>query len=151
MADVVVVIHPAAFEAAFKSRSGMVGRYITDIAKDVEAAAKFEAPGPGKPPRNRTGISYGKGALQSSITHNVDAVAGDVEATVFPTVKHAKFVHFGTAPHVIKPKNPGGRLRFFWFRKMRWVAFKHVNHPGTMANPFMERALRKGCAIHGIF
>lgn len=150
MADVVLVIHPHAYEAAFKSRTGMVGKYITEVAKDVEAATRFEAPGPGKPPRNRTGISYGKGQLQLSITHDVDALAGDVEAVVYPKAEHAKYVLFGTAPHVIKPRKPGGVLRFWWWKKARWAMFRHVNHPGTAANQFLERGLRKGCAVHGI-
>lgn len=151
MADVVVVIHPHAYEHAFKSTGGMVGAFITDITKDVEAVAKFEAPGPGKPPRNRSGISYGKGRLQSSMNHDVGLGAtGDVEGIVYTRVPYAKYVIKGTSPHVIKPKNPGGVLKFFWWKKGRRVAFKHVNHPGTAPNNFLGRALKKGCAVHGI-
>lgn len=148
--DVVLVIHPAAYEKAFKSRSGMVGDYIAEVAKDVETAARFEAPGPGKIPRNRTHINYGTGRLAGSIRSDVDALAGEVQAVVYTREPHAKYVIGGTAPHVIRPRTPGGVLRFFWWRKMAWVAFRHVNHPGTEANNFLERALKKGLAVHGI-
>ena len=138
------------WERAFKSKHGMVGRYIAEITGDVAAAVKFEAPGPGKTPRNRTGINYGKGVLMNSIVDDVDALAGEVEGTVTVLAPHAKFVIGGTKPHVIRPRTPGGMLRFFWWKKGKMVAFRHVNHPGTAENDFLLRGLKKGCAVNGI-
>ena len=54
----------------------------------------------------------------------------------FPTASYAPFVEFGTAPHVIVPKN-GKAL--YWPGAAHPVA--KVNHPGSKANQFMERIL----------
>jgi hypothetical protein len=52
----------------------------------------------------------------------------------YPTASYARFVEFGTAPHTILPKNG---------RALMWPGADHpvriVHHPGTRANPFMER------------
>ena len=52
----------------------------------------------------------------------------------YPTASYARFVEFGTAPHVIRPKNA---------RALYWPGAEHpvrlVNHPGTKPNPYMER------------
>lgn len=52
--------------------------------------------------------------------------------------KYAVFVHEGTRPHIIRPKNPGGVLHFYW--NGREVFVKSVNHPGTRARPFLRNA-----------
>jgi hypothetical protein len=44
------------------------------------------------------------------------------------------------AKYPIRPKNPGGLLRFFWRRKGRWVALRGVMHPGVPATHFLEVA-----------
>ena len=52
----------------------------------------------------------------------------------FPTASYARFVEFGTAPHIIEPKDA---------KALYWPGAQHpvkiVHHPGTKANPFMER------------
>lgn len=52
----------------------------------------------------------------------------------FPTANYSPFVEFGTAPHVILPKNA---------KALYWPGAAHpvrrVNHPGTKPNQFMER------------
>jgi hypothetical protein len=54
----------------------------------------------------------------------------------YPTASYARAVEFGTAPHVIEPKN--GRA-LYWPGAQHPVA--RVNHPGTKANPYMERII----------
>lgn len=54
-----------------------------------------------------------------------------------------KWIVHGTDPHVITPKGAGYPLRFFWPRLGRTVFFYSVNHPGTQANPFVDRAYRR--------
>lgn len=51
---------------------------------------------------------------------------------------YAGYVEFGTQPHTIRPKSPGGVLVF----KMngRTVFAKRVNHPGTAAQPYVRPA-----------
>jgi hypothetical protein len=46
------------------------------------------------------------------------------------------FVEYGTAPHVIEAK-PGNTLH--WKANGKDMFAKKVNHPGTMANPFIRR------------
>ena len=151
MADVTFVPDVAGWEHAFKMKDGLLGSWLTEVTGDVAAVCRFEAPGPGKTPRNRTGINYGKGVLMNRITDRVESgVVGELEGHVVAVPEHAKFVIHGTAPHVIKPRKPGGRLRFFWFKKGRWAVFRHVNHPGTAANDFLVRGLKKGMAANGL-
>jgi HK97 gp10 family phage protein len=47
---------------------------------------------------------------------------------------YAHLVEFGTRPHVIRPRNPGGAMRF------GNVETRSVDHPGTRARPFMRPA-----------
>jgi hypothetical protein len=49
----------------------------------------------------------------------------------------------GTRPHIIVPKTPGGRLKFFWHRKGVTVIARKVNHPGQAANNFPWRATKR--------
>jgi hypothetical protein len=149
--DVVFVPDIAGWEHAFKLRGGVLADYIDELTGDVADLCKFEAPGPGKIPHNRTGINYGKGVLMTTIGHRLDADGvGEIEGLVWAVPKYAKYVINGTRPHMIFPKKPGGRLRFFWWKKARMVAFRHVRHPGTAANDFLLRGLKRGLALNGI-
>ncbi len=49
---------------------------------------------------------------------------------------YAKFVHFGTKPHMIKVKKAKALAN-----KNGKVFGKKVNHPGTKANPYLKNAL----------
>jgi hypothetical protein len=57
---------------------------------------------------------------------------------------HAVFVHWGTRPHIIRPKNK---------KALRWPAggafafAKKVRHPGTKADPWMVRAAALAPAV----
>lgn len=70
-----------------------------------------------------------------------------LSATWGPTANYAPFVEFGTDPHIILPKN----AKALW-----WPGAKHpvkkVKHPGTLANPYMERIVSVSEAeINAIF
>lgn len=72
--------------------------------------------------------------------------------TIGSDVSYAPFVHDGTRPHRIRPKSPGGVLRFRMGGRV--VYAKVVNHPGTRARPFLDDAVRqiaggKGYDIRG--
>lgn len=61
-------------------------------------------------------------------------------------LEYAGFVNDGTRPHQIRPRNAqvlrfnvGGRVVFA----------RVVNHPGTKARPFLDRALREVAAQRG--
>lgn len=74
-----------------------------------------------------------KGILRRGIGHRVAGFVG----RVFTSTKYAIFVHEGTSPHTIRPRN-AKVLRFKVGGK--WVYAKQVRHKGTKANPFLKRA-----------
>jgi len=60
---------------------------------------------------------------------------------VYTTDPAAKYVAYGTQPHIITPAR-GMRLRFFWETQGRWVSLPWVFHPGQRKNPFHARTYR---------
>jgi hypothetical protein len=147
-ADVVFVVNPVAWDHAFKSWQGPVGRAMVIRTEETLVAAVVEAPGPGKLPRNRTGINYSTGALESDIRssrgHWVGPGGRELEGRVTSRARHSQWVHEGTPPHVITPHVPSSWLRFPWKKLGGKVVFaKVVHHPGTAANDFLVRALKK--------
>lgn len=66
--------------------------------------------------------------------------------TVGSDVEYAGFVNDGTKPHRIRPRN-AKVLRFNVGG--RTVFARVVNHPGTKAKPFLDRALREVAAQRG--
>lgn len=90
------------------------------------------------------------GMLEKSVSYQVDI--GKVEGVIelSPSVaSYGHWVHTGTRPHDILPKNK---------RALRWVsgngfAFaKHVHHPGTQPDEFLyEAAVRSRMEINAIF
>jgi len=147
LAEVLFVIDPIAFREEFQTWEGTLGRYMTAKTEEVRVAAVAEAPGPGKPPRNRTGFNYGTGRLESSIKvdhgfHHGATGQRELEGTVKATAPHALMVHGGTRAHVIRPRTPGGILRFR-VHTGGVVFARSVNHPGTLPNDYMVRALKR--------
>ena len=145
--NVVFVVNPAGFKSAFKSWEGSpVGSWMKKKNEEVRLLAVAGAPGPGKPPRNTTGISYGKGELSSriTVTHH-HSPGGDLEGHVVAHAKHALWVHNGTGgPYPITPRKPGGKLKFFWAKVGHTVVLPRVSHPGIrIAQPFLKDALDK--------
>lgn len=51
----------------------------------------------------------------------------------------ASYVMNGTSPHPIRPRRPGGVLRFTVGGRV--VFARSVSHPGTKPNPFLWKAL----------
>ena len=74
------------------------------------------------------------GRLRSSIRSRINPFHGIVE----PTVDYAIYVHEGTKAHTIKPVR---KQALYW--KGADHPVKSVRHPGTKANPFMERGAEK--------
>ena len=136
----VFVVDPIGWQTEFRGWGGVVGKWLTNKAEDVQHLAMIEAPGPGKIPHNRTGINYSTGNLQSRIRVNRGRFGVELEARVVAIPDNALWVHEGTRPHVILPGS-APRLVFFWAKVGRVVYLPKVNHPGMMANPFLERAL----------
>jgi hypothetical protein len=72
------------------------------------------------------------GALAASIDHEVS----DQVLRVGSNLDRALWMEEGTKPHVIRPKNA---------KALFWPGAEHpyalVNHPGTLAQPFLRPAL----------
>ena len=113
------------FNSAFK-------RFLFRIGSGVRYRAHKIAPvGPG----NDEG--YDGGNLKKDIQvfdDKIDSFSISVGNTNL--VPYAKFVYFGTRPHVIKPK----KMKALANKKSGQIFGKSVNHPGTKANPYIEKA-----------
>lgn len=82
------------------------------------------------------------GNLRASLQMRITRTAGVVSGEVFTNVGYARYVHEGTAPHKIRPRSPGGALRFpVPPRSKNFVFATVVNHPGTKARPFLRLAI----------
>jgi hypothetical protein len=60
---------------------------------------------------------------------------GTLQARWYPKAQYAPYVEFGTAPHIIRPVN----ARVLANPQTGDIFGTLVHHPGTKANPFMER------------
>lgn len=125
-----------------KSWKGPVGRYVIRQTREVKYFSHAYAPKPGGPGHGRTKINFATGELAKGIKSDKAFVNGELEGRVIAVPKHAIYVHQGTAPHVIRARR-APFLVFFWHRVGHVVAFKKVNHPGTIADPFMVKALKR--------
>lgn len=64
-----------------------------------------------------------------------------VSGGVIAKAPYARFVHDGTRPHLIKPKN--GRYLVFPGRSGGTVFARSVRHPGTRPRPFLMNAAER--------
>jgi len=106
------------FDEVAQKLSGKLRQKLIDRLTDVVFAAAF------------WGAPVKSGYLASTIYKD--------EGKVGVGASYAAAVEFGTAPHEIRPVN-GGVLAFEVAGKMIFTPLVH--HPGTRANPFMQRAL----------
>ena len=98
-----------------------VKKFLTLGTLEAEAKIREEAP-------------VKTGELRRRIRHSIKRLQG----FVFPTIKYAIWVHEGTDPHVIRPRN---KKALFWKGAAHPV--KSVQHPGSKANPFVERGAKR--------
>jgi len=68
------------------------------------------------------------------------------QVTVGSDVEYARYVNDGTRRHFIRPKN-GRFLRFTVGGEV--VYARVVDHPGTRARPFLDRAVREIAGARG--
>lgn len=133
--DVIYVRHRPIEVKAFRSPQGMVGQWTAKKAQEVAVVSRAEAPKPGQ----SKGYATGETATTIKVKGPTAGRKGP-EAEIVSGTDHAFDLHEGTAPHTIKAR-PGKKLVFFG-KAGRVIADK-VFHPGTKANPFLVRALRK--------
>lgn len=94
----------------------------------------------------RRGCPRDSGEMQETIT----TVFLPGHGFVHVGTDHWAPTEYGSEAHIIRPRRPGGRLRFFWLKVNRYVVFAKVHHPGTPAQPFMRPALYRRRKPRGV-
>lgn len=112
-------------ERMLRLPGGIVYRNMERRLRRVEAEAIRTAPG-----------SMGR-TIRAQVRRGP---GGEFQGVV--NVRHpaALYVTGGTRPHIIRPRRPGGVLRFTVNGQV--VYARYVNHPGTRRNDFLKDALR---------
>lgn len=119
-----------AFEKAPVKVVKEIGRAINRIILKIESTAKREAP---------VNKKSGGGNLRQSIRSKMNGVASGI---VEVGAEYAIFVHEGTKPHIIRIKNKKVLAeKGEKGKKYGRVFGTFVKHPGTEANPFLQRAV----------
>ena len=124
------VPNKASMNRTFRSRGGLVGRYIEGKGQTLTALA-----------RGQVGVRTG--FLRSRIRYtmfNRSNSVGDISVRVGATHRIARIHHDGTKAHIIKPRYKKA-LRFQQHGKI--VFAKIVKHPGTKPNRFLTDNLPK--------
>lgn len=88
-------------------------------------------------------VKVRSGELRDSIGSSLSTTASSVRLEAFATARHARFVHDGTRPHVIRARNARA-LRFQVGG--RTVFARQVQHPGTKATNFLSAAVSEELA-----
>lgn len=118
----------------FHSWNGNVGRFIRRNARTLEYRAKAFAPVRSGALKRAIGTWYGH--------HNgeLEARVGANPAPGNYRIGYAIFMHRGTRPHIIRPRQAKA-LRFVVNGRVVYAA--KVNHPGTRPRPYLTRPLRE--------
>jgi len=128
------------YQSKVSAETERVARRVIDrVLDEIQAEAKrITAVGP-----------YTSGDLALSIKRGPTVVRGQViTGDVGSDLPYAKFVHDGTRRHFIFPRGPW-RLRFYWRRLGRDVAFWSVYHPGQKAKKFLTGPAARVSARYG--
>ncbi|WP_407553075.1 HK97 gp10 family phage protein [Streptomyces sp. Pv4-95] len=111
-------------------------RYLGRMSDDVKRAVERTGTDVQNEARRLAPVDTGR--LRSSIVSRREGGIRGVGYAVGTNVNYAAAVEYGTAPHVITPKN-GKAL--YWPGAAHPVA--KVNHPGTHAQPFLRPAIER--------
>ncbi|MBZ3909421.1 HK97 gp10 family phage protein [Streptomyces acidiscabies] len=126
-AEATTTINTRAYETGlrrwFGGMSADVAKAVDRTRIDVQNEARRRAP-------------VDTGRLRSSIVSRVEGGGRSLGYAVGTNVSYAADVEYGTAPHVIKPKD---KKALFWPGAAHPVA--QVNHPGTAPRPFLRPAI----------
>lgn len=102
----------------------------TEVAPAVLTEIKRQAP---------VGQGQGAGTLRDSFSVQRSRLGGGITARFVSSAPYAKYVENGTAPHNIAPRNARA---LHWDNGGEDVFSPGVRHPGTKANPFVEKAIK---------
>jgi hypothetical protein len=121
-----------AIRGVMRDLDGPVGRHVDTISRAVLAEAQRTVP-------VRSGVLLA--SLRRNSGRTPTGIYWDVQVGVRGQTGYLSYVLFGTKPHIIRPRRRKA-LRFIG-RSGGVVFARQVHHPGTAANNFMVRALRK--------
>jgi hypothetical protein len=114
-----VIIYDAKLHSFLNTRSGPLWDHLDIRLQKAVAGAKRDAYG---------SKGYGTGALSNSIkSYHLGNAKGQFLG-IRAEKPYASAVHEGAMPHVIRPKDPNGKLVFF--KGGRMIVTRQVNHPG---------------------
>ncbi|MGW9299421.1 HK97-gp10 family putative phage morphogenesis protein [Streptomyces cyaneofuscatus] len=109
-------------------------RVLGGMSDDVKRAVERTRIDVQNEARRRAPVDTGR--LRSSIVSRAETGGRNIGYAVGTNVNYAAAVEYGTAPHVIVPKNG---------KALYWPGARHpvakVNHPGTRAQPFLRPAI----------
>ncbi len=78
---------------------------------------------------------------------NPRATGHRVTVTIYTRAPQALWTDEGTrGPYIIRPRNPGGMLRFYWPRGFEGpgnYAFRYVTHPGIAAQHWFRKPMQR--------
>lgn len=103
-------------------------RWVEPLSRRIAMAARRDAP-------VRTG------ALRLSIYDEGEYLTNGYTRRVGSRLNYSYLVQAGAPPHRIVPRNPNGRLRFYWKKVGRWVSLRSVNHPGFRKRNYLQGPL----------
>lgn len=118
----------------FTSWQGPVGRSVSRLASLTVVEQKLLAP-------KRTG------RLAKSIKWTRGFSPRGITFTSGSSLPYAGFMEKGTRPHIIRPKKPGGVLRFYWPKVGATVTLRSVHHPGTPAYSYLRKGYQRALSV----
>lgn len=114
-----------AFQKAPEKMAKEINTAIAKTILKIESAAKREAP---------VNKQTGGGNLRQSIKSRM---TGKMSGIVEVGAEYGIYVHEGTRPHMIRART----MKALANRRTNQFFGRTVNHPGTAANPFLQRAV----------
>lgn len=131
--DVIVIINKPAMRA-FLGWQGEVGRRFERLAK--ESTFRMAGMAPKRHGGLAASMSYKKGRTGSGLYFDAGG-----------STDYAAAQDQGGRAHVIRPRKPGGKLRFYWKKVGAVVYFSKVSHPGNPAVHYVERGFRRALGM----
>jgi hypothetical protein len=109
----------------------VIQRAIDRTAVDIEGQVKYEVD---QHQRDATGGSLSRSVFKARVDGGWE-VGNDSQLA-----PHARFVHDGSRPHVIRPRE---RKLLRWPVPGGYAFARQVNHPGYKGDPWLARAARE--------
>lgn len=136
------VIDQAALDSLLFDLSGPVMRACYEQSERVKEVASDKVPRSEGP---------GPHLADSGLVEDTLGSTGRPAFLVGFDSDHAGFYFFGTRPHIIRPKSPGGVLAFRWPKVGPGMFFfRSVQSPGTSPHPFLLEAAAEVFGVSGI-